>query len=160
MSSRSLFLLAAILFILADSSAGTRCETNKRSDGDIVYLCDVLRAPTKYDGQIVTVRATYRTALEAAELYCLGCTDLGGVWVSFDPDHDKPIGKALRPLGHKIGTVNGAFTGTFSACGRCGHQKAYHFQITVTSVRDVRLVDHLGFAPAALTADSRAKVCQ
>jgi hypothetical protein len=160
MRSRSLSLLAAILFILADSSAGTRCGPRGASDGDVIYLCDVLRAPTRYDGQIVTVRGTFRAALEASELYCLGCTGLGAVYVSFDSDNYKSIQKALHPLPRKIGTADGVFTGRFSANGRYGHMGAYHFQITVTSVRDVRLVDHQGFPPATLTADSRAKVCQ
>ena len=55
---------------------------------DSVTFCDLVRNPDKYDGQEVSVRATYRYGFEWQELYCLDCKDKGKAWleVPFDLD--------------------------------------------------------------------------
>lgn len=52
------------------------------TENNIHDLCDVLASPDQFNGKLVSIRGTYRTAFEASELYSL-CSPVG-VWVDFD----------------------------------------------------------------------------
>ena len=124
-------------------------------------LCEILQEAEHYDGAKISVSATYRVAYEASTIYCLSCSESGEVWVEFDSvKSGEKAGKTLDRLVHTRGTVNGVFIGIFHSGGRYGHLSAYRYELSVGAVRDLKLVDRLGVAPASLSQSSRAKVCK
>ena len=44
-------------------------------------FCDLVRNPEKYNGEEITVRATYRYGFEWSQLYCLDCAKKGKAWL-------------------------------------------------------------------------------
>jgi hypothetical protein len=129
-------------------------------------LCDVVRSPERFNGHEVTLYATYRLSFEAAELYCLSCFKEGRIWVSFDDSSEanKAGSQLTKVLHKKMGNVTGIFTGVFhSEKHTYGHMGLYHYEVTLHSVRNLKVVDsrdHLGLAPNALDPTARARVCQ
>jgi hypothetical protein len=165
MSQGSKTALGLLALLAAGSSVlgrGAAQEGGKAPNEAAISLCKVLASPQQYAGKTVTVRATYRVAFEASELYCLSCSEGDRVWVEFDSaDGGDKAAKALRRLiPHDNGTVNGVFTGVFRPDDRYGHLGAYQHQLSVGSVSHLKLVDHLGSVPARLSSESRKKVCQ
>lgn len=132
----------------------------------ILHLCDVLRTPGFYNGQHVTIRATYRAAFENSQLYCLACLDQGGVWMEPWVDQYYEPTKSVRKLfklerkGHMGYTANGIFSGIFHGPGRYGHQGVGEFELEVEEVRDLKLVVRTGVVASFLPAEARKRVCQ
>ena len=156
-------LLLATSFLTQACASGRECSP---ASPNVLAtpLCTILKSPSQYDGRQVVVEATYRAGFEASELYCLSCNDRGGVWVDFDgPDGSDNVTKAIdRLLRKHRGTVNGTFSGVFhfQEGHKYGHLNSWSYQISLDSAQDLRLVDHLGLSPRALSSESRSKVCQ
>jgi hypothetical protein len=125
-------------------------------------LCDILGSSKDYDGKRVVVFATYRVDFEASELYCLSCSELGGVWIEFDSlEGGAKAAKILdRLFSKRAGTANGIFTGVFHSGRHYGHLGSWSNELSVDSVRSLELIDRVGTAPKALGTESRSKVCQ
>ncbi len=121
----------------------------------------MLGSPKQYDGQRVTVFATYRTGFETSELYCLSCGDR--VWVEFDTsDNGQKAAKAVdRRLRRHMGTINGLFSGVFHDAGfnGYGHLSGWRYKISVDSVSELKPIEDLGLSPQALDSETRSKVC-
>ena len=158
-----MFLLAC--FLIQTGASGSECgkPTGLRQSSRPMPLCDILRSSSHYDGQRVVVFATYRVGFEASELYCLSCSERGGAWVEFDSlaGGEKAAEALGRILHKKRGTVNGVFTGVFHSGGHSyGHLNSWSYEFSLDSVRDLKLIDHVGLPPKTLAPESRSKVCQ
>lgn len=127
---------------------------NKAKRMSPLSLCEVLRSPDVYRDSQVMVSGTYRVAYESSELYCLSCSGKR-VWVDFNSES----GKTIERLVHTRGTLNGTFTGMFHVTGGYGHLAGYQYELLVTQVHNLKLVDRLGLPPETLHPASRAKVC-
>lgn len=78
----------------------------------------ILHAAERYNGEQISVPATYRVAYEASAIYCLSCSESGEVWVEFDTAKGgEKAGKAVDRLVRTREMVNGVFTGGFHSGG-------------------------------------------
>jgi hypothetical protein len=128
-------LLALALFCGASSSS-----LGQESDPATVTFCDLLNNPERYNGRVVTVRATYKYGYEWSYLYCLSCRDKGRVWLEFPVDLDASATKALKRAPKYAGIVNVTVEGTFIKCRGCGHLNAYPFQLTGNKASNVSVL--------------------
>ena len=151
------FLSAVLIVSVLVAAQSTRHNRNSQypSENNIHDLCDVLASPDQFNGKLVSIRGTYRTAFEASELYCL-CSPVG-IWVDFDGG-EKAWKRVDKLMGRRYGTVNGVFTGVFRR-GTYGHMDAFGYSLSVSSVSDLELIDHLGLPPSTLNVETRSKVC-
>jgi hypothetical protein len=94
-----------------------------------VSFCDLVKNPEHYNGNEVTVRATYRYGFEWQYLYCLSCPDSGKVWLEIADDLDDASVKALKRAPKGAGTINLTVHGVFMSGRRYGHENGYQFQI-------------------------------
>jgi hypothetical protein len=159
-------MLLVAWFLLQTAASGNECRqpAGRTQTATTAQLCEILRSSSRYDGQRVVVFATYRVGFEASELYCLSCSELGGVWVEFDSlEGGEKAARAMDRLLHKKnGTLNGVFTGVFHSAGArsYGHLSSWSYGFSVDSVRDLKLIDHVGLPPKTLGQESRSKVCK
>ena len=93
-----------------------------------VSFCDLVRSPEKYDGKVVSIRATYRYGFEWQQLYCIDCLDRGKAWLEIPPDLDNTSDKALRRAPKGAGIVNLTVQGVFVSGGRFGHMNRYPYK--------------------------------
>ena len=105
-----------------------------------VSFCDLVRNPEKYDGKVLSVRATYRYGFEWQQFYCLDCLDRGKAWLEIPSDLDNTSEKALRRAPKGAGIVNLTVEGVFVSGGRFGHMNGYPYKFVVHKVRDVAVV--------------------
>jgi hypothetical protein len=105
-----------------------------------VSFCDLVRSPEKYDGKVVSIRATYRYGFEWQQLYCIDCLDRGKAWLEIPPDLDNTSDKALRRAPKGAGIVNLTVQGVFVSGGRLGHMNGCPYKFVVHKVRDVAVV--------------------
>jgi hypothetical protein len=150
-------------FLICTAAYGSECGLavdNNQSASK--HFCDILSSPALYDGEKVVVEATYRSSFEETELYCLSCSKARGVWVAFEAsDRGKKSASTVeRLLRKKLGTVNGTFEGVFHSNGHYGSLGLWSFEITIDSVRNLKLIDREGRPPVTLSAESRSRVCQ
>lgn len=126
----------ALLVLVLSLSAAPEPQT-------LLGFCDLLNDPEKYNGKVVTVRATYQYWFEASYLYCLGCEKGGRVWLQlpfyFD-DKSSEIEFNKAPDG--AGIVNVTVTGRFEYGGTYGHLNGYRYQLTVKKVRNLVVLQH------------------
>jgi hypothetical protein len=151
--SYSMFLVA--LMLLASDSGSPRQRHPH------LTLCDIVASPKRYGGNEVTVRATYRVAFEASQLYCLSCIKSGGVWAEFEnSDAGSKAAANVRNRVHSLGTLNGTFTGVFQYGERYGQMGAYRFRFTIRRVARLETIDHVGLPPETMANNSLSRVCQ
>ena len=114
-----------------------------------VTFCDLVRNPDKYNGQDVSVRATYRYGFEWQELYCLDCKDKGKAWLEVPFDLDDPAIRPLRRAPKGAGIVNLTLQGVFvSGNHYFGHMGMYPYKFVVHKITDVAVVSK-GMKPIA-----------
>lgn len=101
-------------------------------------FCDLLRNPEKFNGQQVTIRATWRYGFEWSELYCLDCLDRGKAWLerSFSSLDDSSM-RRLKRVPKGAGIVNLTIRGTFHAGDSYGHMNGYRYEIVADSVSNL-----------------------
>lgn len=143
---------------VGEGSAQKLGETQK---GSTRTLCEILHAAERYNGEQISVPATYRVAYEASAIYCLSCSESGEVWVEFDTAKGgEKAGKAVDRLVRTREMVNGVFTGGFHSGGDMATCLRIDISYRWGAVRDLKVVDRLGLPPASLSQNSRAKVCK
>ena len=137
----------------------------ERPSPPVLHLCEVLKETQQYDGKQITVKATYRNAVETSQLYCLACIDRGSVWMRELLPRDGEISPGVRKLNellHEGGpgvTVNAVFTGIFRGPGQYGYLGASTYQIDVQEVREVELIYRGPLAPERLPEEIKKKIC-
>jgi hypothetical protein len=106
-----------------------------------VSLCDLVHNPERYEGRSVEVSATYQVGFECTEMYCLGCTDLGRIWVKFESDSVSKKIKVKEKQSIPGCTFDVIFSGRFySAKKGYGHRGAYRYEFVVESVKKAKLI--------------------
>lgn len=106
----------------------------------LIPFCDLLRNPEKFNGQQVTVRATWRYGVEWSELYCLECRDRGRAWLDLSSDVDEASERRLKKTPKGAGIVNLTIQGTFRAGGNYGHMNGYHYEIMPNRISDIKIL--------------------
>ncbi|HET9838626.1 MAG TPA: hypothetical protein VFR84_10350 [Candidatus Angelobacter sp.] len=103
-----------------------------------ITFCDLLRTPEKFNGQQVTIRATWRYGFEWSELYCLDCLDRGKAWLepSFS-SLDESSRRRLKRIPKGAGIVNLTIQGTFHAGDTYGHLNGYRYEIMADTIRNL-----------------------
>jgi hypothetical protein len=103
-----------------------------------VTFCDLVRNPEKYNGQEVSVRATYRYGFEWSELYCLDCLDKGKAWLATGSLDDASARFLKRAPG--AGIVNLTVQGVFVSGGTFGHRTGYRYRIEAHKISSVAVI--------------------
>jgi len=98
------FIPLLVVFLLSAAAIG--------SENPITF-CGLVRSPERFDGEEVTVRATYRYGFERSQLYCLDCLDKGRAWLEIPADIDDASEKAMKHA-PKAGIVKADGSGNFS----------------------------------------------
>lgn len=127
---RKLFL-GTILFLCSSLGAVPQNHSS---------FCDLLRAPERYDGKEVTVRATYRYGFEWQQLYCLDCLDKGRAWLTIPNDLDDDSARALRRAPRGAGIVNLTVQGILKSGGSYGHLNGYRYEFVAHRISQVATV--------------------
>jgi hypothetical protein len=130
-------------------------QSNKSAPLKTSY-CELVRNPDKYNGQEVTLHATYSYGLEGQDLLCLECRDAGHTWLEIDKDKFPKIKSALKKMPKDAGIVNADFTGMFvSSRGPYGDGR-YRFKFVATAINNIEVV-YKGLPPPNLYL--RRKMC-
>ena len=103
-------------------------------------FCDLVRDPKKFNGQVVTIRATYHYGFERQQLYCLDCLDMGKTWLEIPWDIDDASKKALRRAGKDAGIVNLTVRGTFMSGSAYGHLGGYRYKFVAEKISNVVVI--------------------
>jgi hypothetical protein len=111
-------------------------------------LCDLLRNPDKYVGQLVRVRATLRYGFEWEQFYCLDCLDRGKAWLTMPSDMDNKSDKVFKKMPKGAGIVNVTVVGIFHFGGSYGHLNGYRYELIAQQIRDVAVIQK-GMRPIA-----------
>jgi hypothetical protein len=153
-------LLVSAAAGLGAAALGAAAPGNSKTrDGShTITLCAALDDERALNGKTVTVRATYRYAYEAQELYCLNCATLGRTWIEWRDDDATRQSLARLPAGS--GTANVVVSGRFVSEGHYGRTGAYRFQLEDATPLTVALVEPSGATPDRLPPRDRARVCQ
>ena len=123
-----------------------KCSSGKISqDGEGEHIipiafCDLLRNPQKYNGQKVTVRATWRYGFEWSQLYCLDCLDNGKAWLDRASDLDEASERALKKTPKGAGIVNLTVEGVFRSDGTFGHLNGYRYEIVPSKISHISVI--------------------
>lgn len=107
-----------------------------RSQSTLTF-CDLIRSPEKYNGKMVSIRATYRYGFEWSELYCLDCLDRGKAWMDLPVTLKDTSAKSLKKMPKGAGIVNLTVQGVFVSGGSFGHSNAYRYKIEPTQITDL-----------------------
>lgn len=113
-----------------------------------ITFCDLVRNSEKYNGEEVSVRATYRYGYEWSQLYCLDCKDKGKTWLEIPVDLDDASARYLKRAPKGAGIVNLTVQGVFVSGGTFGHQNGYHYKIVAYKIRNVAVIQK-GMKPPA-----------
>jgi hypothetical protein len=124
-----------------------------------VTFCDLVRNPEKYNGEEITVRATYRYGVEWSQLYCLDCADKGKAWLQIPVDLDDASQRSLRKLPKGAGIVNLTVQGVFSSGGSFGHENGHRFQIVANRISDVAVIQKGAKPPAVEEKHEKQRAC-
>lgn len=122
-------------------------DVGKKKPVKTASICELMKTPSAFDGEEVSIRATYRVAYETSELYDTACSGDHGIWVKFaDSEEGNRASHKIDRLIRTRGTVTGQFIGTFHK-GTFGHMAAYDTELVVHSASDLKRIDRLGLAP-------------
>jgi hypothetical protein len=125
------FILSIVCLVVASSG----------NSQNSVTFCDLLRNPDKYNGQEVSVRATYRYGFEWQELFCLDCKDKGKAWLEVPFELDNAAVRPLRRAPKGAGVVNLTLQGVFvTGNHHFGHMGMYPYKFVVHRVTDIAVV--------------------
>jgi hypothetical protein len=93
-------------------------------------------------------------------MYCLGCTDLGQVWVEFKNDAaSKKIEESNEDV-LRDRTYNLIFSGRFYAVEKkYGHFGKYRFKFVAESTKKAKLIGKVGSDPSKWSEKERKKIC-
>jgi hypothetical protein len=107
-----------------------------------VKVCDLLRNPKQYDGQVVRVRATLRYGFEWNDLYCLDCLDKGRAWLNPSGENENfdDLEKAWKRMPKGAGIVNITVVGVFHFGATYGHLNGYRYEIVPREIRDIAVI--------------------
>jgi hypothetical protein len=125
-----LFAWIVVIFVL---TGGIRSQCSSS-------FCDLIRSPEKYNGQEVTIRATYRYGFESSELDCLDCLDQGKAWLDMPTALEDTSAKSLKKMPKGTGIVNLTVQGVFVSGGTFGHSNAYRYKVEPTKTSDVSVL--------------------
>jgi hypothetical protein len=103
-----------------------------------IQFCDLLRNPSRYNGQRVRVRVTHRYVFEVSELFCLECSDKGRVWLDTTNIDDEASERAFRKM-PAAGIVNLTIEGVFMAEGHFGHT-GWPYQLKAEKIEGVKVL--------------------
>lgn len=120
-----------LILFLSESVAGSNAT---------VTFCDLVRNPEKFNGEEVTVRATYHYGFEWQQLYCLDCLDKGKAWLEIPADIDSASEKAMKHAPKGAGIVNLTVSGTFMSGSTYGHLNGYRYQLVARKISNVSVV--------------------
>lgn len=126
----------------------------------VVDVCGLLRDPGRYDGQRVTVSASYRYGFEWQELFCMKCWGGDRVWLEIPTNPPEALTRALRGTPKHEGIANGKFTGIFRGKPGAFGDGGYRFQLEVESVTAVKTISRKGVVPTALPVNLQRRLCQ
>lgn len=128
------------------------------SENTSISFCDLLRNPEKYDGKQVTVYATYRYGFEWQEMYCLGCRDLGKMWLEFG-ELTKKSQKILKRFPKDNGTINAIFIGEFESSKGPFGDGGYKYRFVLKDIKNAEFVTKSSAVPEQLTDNMRKNIC-
>jgi hypothetical protein len=126
-----------IVFLLFLLQIFVTLNANCRDSMERVSVCDLVYMPKLYEGKLVEVSATYLVSEESSEMYCVGCTDLGKIWVEFENE------SASKKVENEdiIPTFNVIFIGRFYASEKqYGHRGRYRFKFVAESTKKAKLI--------------------
>jgi ankyrin repeat protein len=121
------------------TTAEFRCQNGVNCGDRInrVPLCDLVHNPTLYEAKTVVISATYLVGFECSEIYCLGCTDSGKIWVVFE---DESAPKKIK-TNEEDRTFDVIFSGRFYADDPpYGHRGAYRYKFVVESIKKAKII--------------------
>jgi len=128
-----------------------------------VSLCNLVRYPERYTGISVIVSANYRRGFEQSYLYCLGCADLGKIWVFFWTASG-PIKFKSHPKDSLLNDYDVDFSGRIYWGGsnwgknqRNLNRSSYFFE--VESVKKAKLICDEFADPSMRSIKVQKKVC-
>jgi hypothetical protein len=110
-------------------------------------FCDLVRNPEKYNGEEITVRATYRYGFEWSQLYCLDCAEKGKAWLDTG-FLDDASARSLKRAPKYAGIVNLTVQGAFVSGDTYGHLNGYRYKIEAHKLSNVAVVQK-GMKPLA-----------
>jgi hypothetical protein len=113
-------------------------SSNRISETSVTF-CDLLRNPEKYNGKVVTVRATWRYGYEWSQFYCLDCLDKGKAWLDTSNEMDDASIRTLKRTPGS-GIVNLTVEGVFMSGGTFGHLNGYPYQLVAHRVSNLAIV--------------------
>jgi hypothetical protein len=151
-----LAMVCAVAFVIAGCAHepqlsdinGPPSYASTIANAPAVELCDLIRSPDRYDGQVVRTQAVYFRNMENQRLEDPACnTENAFVWVEFEPSYvytDKSLEKRLQetlcpsvpcPIGRARVTMVGRFEGPQH--GPFGHLDDYRFRFSVIRLEAV-----------------------
>jgi hypothetical protein len=158
---RRIIFIALISILLFTFQTPLAVSTNCSDSNNRVSLCDLVRDPERYEGKPVVVSATFQLGYESEEIYCLGCTNWGRIWVEFGNETaaDKiRVDESQLIPGCAFDVI---FSGSFYATGkRYGHLNSFRYKFVVESVKRAKLIlNNANFEPSEWPTKAQKKVC-
>ncbi len=151
--------LPIAIFLFSTSACSKNLPIGNSAAPPIAALCDVLNDPARYEGETITVAASYRYGLEWQEIFCLRCRELGRIWLEFDERRSEALNQAFSRSPKDQGTVNAMFTGVFRSTGGPFGDGGYKFLFRLTDVDSLATVSAMGWDPRHLPARQRRRLC-
>jgi hypothetical protein len=138
-----------------------RSQNTDANNGVVnVSFCDLIDKANQYVGEKVRISATYISAFEASEVFCLACRERM-VWLEFDESVPR---KSLRKLTNQklpygVGyAANLDVVGILNA-GSYGHFGIYPYLFQVTSVKKVRILPEGVDSRSTINEEQKRLVC-
>ena len=157
---RIFFIIGLGLLIMSQntfSKGSPTLQAGKNSPLNVSF-CDLVKNPEKYNGQEVTVQATYSYGFEWQDIFCVECRNVAKTWLEFDKEHEAQLKPVLKKFPKDAGIVNGTFSGTFQSSGGPFGNGGYRLRLLVKTVSNVEVV-YKGMPPPGLDLTKQMCAC-
>jgi hypothetical protein len=149
-----MFKLVSIIFLLFSFSnclhsvrqpaQPGNTNRNDSSDTEIIpslSYCALLKSPSRYDGKLIRVKASWQFGFETTFLYDRLCPEQPKAWLEFVDDKDTcPETKKNRGApGKNDKEADVTVTGRLYGPGRYGHLGSYEFKFVVVCMEEIKV---------------------
>lgn len=143
-----LISLIFLLFSFADCPHSVKQPDNtNRNDSSgkqaitSLSYCALLKSPSRYDGKLIRVKASWQFGFETTFLYDHECSEQPKAWLEFVDDKDAcPETKGNRSApGKNDKEADVTVVGRLYGPGRYGHLGAYEFKFVVVCMEEIKV---------------------